>query len=200
MTELAQQRLQLVNEHMARRPLTTAQNSLNFLNSLTHQKLHDMGIKDRISIVLSVKKIINKHHLMKIVLDKSEELRAQVNKFRQEFKGLFEEGLPCFWDEAGKILPPEHYHHLLVRARMDHTKFNSLEKNLTGQTIIDMLAEDFEILQKFVAIRARLPKKSYEAYMELEVAIREMIESDTPSSEQWKAVERFGRTRYIPPP
>ena len=56
---------------------------------------------------------------------------------------------------------------------MDHAKFNSLEKSLTGQTIIDMLAEDFEILQNFVVIRARLPKKSYEAYMELEVAIRE---------------------------
>ena len=49
---LAHQRLKLVNEHMERRPLTTAQNTLNFLNSLTYQKLHDMGIKDRISIVL----------------------------------------------------------------------------------------------------------------------------------------------------
>ena len=36
LTELAQQRLKLVDEHMARRPLTTAQNTLNFLNSLTH--------------------------------------------------------------------------------------------------------------------------------------------------------------------
>ena len=70
LTESAQQRLKLVNEHMARRPLTTAQNTLNFLNSLTYQKLHDMGIKDRISIVLSAKKIIHKHHLMKIVQDK----------------------------------------------------------------------------------------------------------------------------------
>ena len=49
---LAHQRLKLVSEHMAQRPLSTAQNVLNFLKSLTYQKLHDMGIKDRISIVL----------------------------------------------------------------------------------------------------------------------------------------------------
>ena len=65
---------------------------------------------------------------------------------------------------------------------------------------MDMLTEDFEILQKFAIIRARSPKKSYEAFMELEVAIREMMECDTPSSEQWKAVERFGKTKYILPP
>ena len=124
----------------------------------------------------------------------------QVTKFKQEFKELFEDGLPSFWNEEGKMLLPEHYHHLLVRARMDHSKFNSLEKNLTGQTIVDMLTEDFKVLQKFAIIRARLPKKSYEAYMELEVAIREMMECDTPSSEQWKAIERFGKTKYILPP
>ena len=60
-----------------------------------------MGIKDRISIVLWVKKIIHKHHLMKTVQDKSEELLVQVNKFKQEFKELFEDGLLSFWDKEG---------------------------------------------------------------------------------------------------
>ena len=88
----------------------------------------------------------------------------------------------------------EHYHNLLVQFHMDHSKFNDLEKILSGRTIVDMLTEDFKILQKFAIIRSRLPRKSYEAYMELEVSIREMTECDTPNSEQWKAVERFGKT------
>ena len=33
---LAHQRLKLVNKHIGKRPLTTAQNALNFLNSLTY--------------------------------------------------------------------------------------------------------------------------------------------------------------------
>ena len=80
---------------------------------------------------------------------------------------------------------------------MDHSKFDDLEKILTGKTIVDKLIEDFEILQKFLLVRKGLPKVSYEAYMELEVSIREMMECDTLSTEQWKAVERFGKTKYI---
>ena len=80
---------------------------------------------------------------------------------------------------------------------MDHSKFNDLEKSLTGKTIVDMLTEDFQIFQKFLLVRKGFPKVSYEAYMELEVSIQEMMECDTPSAEQWKAVERFGKTKYI---
>ena len=74
----------------------------------------------------------------------------------------------------------EHYHRLLVQSCMDHSKF-----------------DDLEILQKFLLVRKGLPKVSYEVYMELEVAIREMMECDTPISEQWKGVERFEKTKYI---
>ena len=131
---------------MEKRPLATAQNTLNFLNSLTYQKLHEMGIKDRVSIVMWAKKIIHKHHLIKTVQDKSEGFLLQVNNFRQDFKELFEDGLPSFWDEEGRMFSQEHYHNLLVQCRMDHSKFNELEKSLTGKTIVDMLTEDFEIL------------------------------------------------------
>ena len=123
----------------------------------------------------------------------------QVNNFKQDFKELFKDGLPSFWDAKGWMFSQEHYHSLLVQCYMDHSKFNDLEKILTGKAIVDRLTEDFEILQKFAIIRSRLPKKSYEAYMELEVSIRKMMECDTPSSEQWKDVERFGKTKYILP-
>ena len=86
---------------------------------------------------------------------------------------------------------------MLVQNRMDHSKFDDLEKSLTGKTIVDKLTEDFKILQKFTIIISRLPKVSYEAYMELEVSIREMMDCDTPSAEQWKSVERFRKTKYI---
>ena len=91
----------------------------------------------------------------------------------------------------------EHYHSLLVQSHMDHSKFEDLEKGLTGKVIVDKLTEDSEILQKFLIIRRGLPKIYYEYYMELEVSIQEMMEYDTPSAEQWKAIERFGKTKYI---
>ena len=80
---------------------------------------------------------------------------------------------------------------------MDHSKFDDLVKGLMGKVIVDKLIEDFEILHKFLIIRGGLPKVSYEAYMEMEVSIREMIEYDIPSAEQWRAIERFGKKKYI---
>ena len=99
---------------MERKPLATAQNALNFLNSLTYQKLHDIGVKDRIAMVLWAKKFIHKHHLMKAVQDKADEMISQVDDFKQDFKELFEDGLPSFWDEKGRMFSQEHYHSLLV--------------------------------------------------------------------------------------
>ena len=79
---LAHQKLKLVNENMERKPLATAQNALNFLNSLTYQKLHDIGVKDRIEMVLWAKTFIHKHHLMKAVQHKADEMISQVNDFK----------------------------------------------------------------------------------------------------------------------
>ena len=80
---------------------------------------------------------------------------------------------------------------------MDHSKFDDLVKGLTRKVIVDKLIEDFEILQKFLIINGGLPTVSYESYMDLEVSIQEMIEYDIPSVEQWRAIERFGKTKYI---
>ena len=91
----------------------------------------------------------------------------------------------------------EQYHNLLVQSCMDHSKFDNLEKGMTRKAIVDKLKEDFEILQKFLIIRRGLPKISYESYMEMEVSIRKMIEYDIPSTEQWRAIERFGKMKYI---
>ena len=110
-------------------------------------------------------------------------MATQVDNLKQHFNELFEDGLPSFWDAEGRLFSQEHYHNLLVQSRMDHSKFDDLEKGLTGKAIVDKLTEDFEIFQKFLLIRRRLPKVSYEAYMELEVSIQEMMKCDTPSAE-----------------
>ena len=74
LVNLANQTLKLVNETMERKPLGIAQNALNFLNSLTYKKLHDIGVKDRVAMVLWEKRFIHKHHLMETVQDKDDEM------------------------------------------------------------------------------------------------------------------------------
>ena len=53
---------------------------------------------------------------------------------------------------------------------------------LWSAKFVDKLTEDFEILKKFLIIRGGFPTVSYEAYVDMEVSIREMIEYDTPGA------------------
>ena len=182
---------------MEKKPLNTTQNALNFLNSLTYQKLQEIGINDKVTIVLWSKKFINKHQLMKVVQDKANAMSPQINDFSRAFKELFEDDLPYFWDDEGRLFSQEHYHNLLVQNCMDHSKFEDLVKGLTEKIIIEKLTRDFKILQKFLIIRGGFPTVSYEAYVDLKVSIREMIEYDTPSAEQWRTLKRFRKTKYI---
>ena len=134
---------------------------------------------------------------MKVVQDKENKMYSQIKDFRLAFKYLFDDGLPCFWDDKGRLFSQEQYHSLLVHNRMDHSKFEDLVKGLTGKVIVEKLTEDFEILDKFLIIKKGLLAVSYEAYVDLEVSIKEMIEYDTPNMEQWKVMWKFGNTNYI---
>ena len=67
LVNLAAQRLKLANETMEKKSLNTAHNAINFLNSLTYQNLQDIGIKDKVAIILWEKRFIYKHQLMKVV-------------------------------------------------------------------------------------------------------------------------------------
>ena len=97
------QRLKLANETMEKKLLNTAHNAMNFLNSPTYQNLQVIGIKDRVEIVLWVKKFINKLQLMKVVQHKANQMSSQIKDFRTNFKDLFDDGLPCLWDDEGQL-------------------------------------------------------------------------------------------------
>ena len=103
LVNLASQILKLENETMEKKPLNTAHNAMNFLNSLTYQNLQDIGIKERVAIVLWAKKFINKIQLMKVVQDKVNQMSSQIKDFRTNFKDLFDDGLPCLWDDEGQL-------------------------------------------------------------------------------------------------
>jgi hypothetical protein len=47
---------------------------------------------------------------------------------------------------------------------MDHSKFKTLEENLKGDTLVEHLITDFEILNQFKAIKIGLPVMTYVFY------------------------------------
>ena len=106
-------------------------------------------------------------------------MSSQIKDFRATFQNLFDDGLPSFWDDEGRLFSQEQYHSLLVQNCMDHSKFEDLVKGLTGKVIVEKLTEDSEISDRFLIIKKGLPVVSYESYVDLEVSIREMTDYDT---------------------
>ena len=144
--DLALQRCKLVNENIDKNPLDTSQNVVNFLKNLTYEYIQEMGIRDRLAIILWARKFINKHNLVKVVQEKENQMFLEVKDFNKIFQKHFNEGLPPFWDDNGKLFFQEQYHRLLVQDHMDHSKFEELTKALTGKVIIETLTDDFENL------------------------------------------------------
>ena len=121
-----------------------------------------------------------------------------MEKSVQEVKDLFEElfikGLPPFWDGKGKLYDEEEYNSRLAQCRMDHSKFEILEENLKGATLVECLITYFEILYQFKKVNIRLLAMVYASCIDLEILIKEMMDYDIPSELQWKEIVRMGKT------
>ena len=66
-------------------------------------------------------------------------MSSQIKVFRISFQDLFDDGIPYFWDDEGRLFSQEHYHSLLVQNRMDHSKFEDLVKGLIGKMNVEKL-------------------------------------------------------------
>jgi cobalamin biosynthesis Co2+ chelatase CbiK len=78
---------------------------------------------------------------------------------------------------------------------MDHSKFEILEENLKGATLVEYLITDFEILNQFKTVKIGLPVMTYASCIDLEILIKEMMDYDIPSDLQWKEVVWLGKTK-----
>ena len=105
--DLALQRCKLVNENLDKKPLDNAQNVVNFLKTLTYEDMQEMEIRDRLAIILWARKLVNKHNLVKVVQEKENHMLMEVKYFKKMFQEQFDEGLPPFWDDNGKLFSQE---------------------------------------------------------------------------------------------
>jgi hypothetical protein len=89
----------------------------------------------------------------------------------------------------------EEYNDYLNQRKMDHSKFENLEENMKGATLVEHLITNFEILNQFKAVKLGLPIMSYACCIDLEILIKEMTEYDIPYDWQWKEIVQLGRTK-----
>jgi hypothetical protein len=136
----------VVNESLVKKPSEWAQNAINILKSIPTADLQTIGVKDRTALIIWARRVIDKHNLLKSVQTKATRMEQSVQEFKDLVEELFIKGLPPFWDGKGKLYDQEEYNTRLTQCSMDHSKFETMEENLKGATLVEHLITDFEIL------------------------------------------------------
>ena len=93
------------------------------------------------------------------------------------------------------MLTKDEYYEKLIASRKDHGNFAD-ESATIWQGNVDKLANEFEILFTFKEACAHLKIFSYNDHIELCMLAKEISTLELLFLAQWKAVERFGRTKY----
>ena len=142
------------------------------------------------------RKVVNKHQHLDTVQAKINIMVHQLNLFRDKFDPLFKKGLPFFWEEKGSMLTKKEYQDKLIECEMDHTNFADMHQSLSRKIIVEKLADEFEMFFAFKEACACLQNYSYRDHVELRMLSKEMFTLDLPSTNQWKTVEKYGRSKY----
>lgn len=186
----------VLNDTMVKRIPDIAQNAINLLKIVTNEQLHTLQVKDRITVIMWAKRVICKHNFANSVKAKAEEMRNVVHQMKNIFQPLFKINLPTFWNSLDKLIPATEYQPALLASRMDSSKLNELPGSLSGPTIVDRLSDDFIILHQFRNLREFMPPMSYTQCIELQILLKEMLDNEMLTDEQWKQVERLGQMKY----
>ena len=79
---VARQSRTAVKEALNKKPVDTTNNTINFLNTLSEEYLRTMGIKYRITMITSARKVVGKHQHLETVQAKIVIMQHQVKIFK----------------------------------------------------------------------------------------------------------------------
>jgi hypothetical protein len=75
----------IVNETLLKRPLEITQNAINLINEISSAHLQTLRVKDRTIVTIWVRKIIGKLSQMRNVQPKADQMKQNVQSFKDFF-------------------------------------------------------------------------------------------------------------------
>ena len=95
------------------------------------------------------------------------------------------------------MLSQNEYHESLTRCGLDHSKFVDMQQSLARNIIVKKIADEFELVFTFRATCTKFSDFLYRDHVELCVLEKEVFVLYLSTVAQWKAVNKFGRSKYI---
>lgn len=84
-------------------------NIIRFLNYTSKYELEDVGISDRTTTILEVKKFLTNRNLIDQLEERCETLELQVNRFTNRIEALIQKELPNIYVINEKLVTQEDY-------------------------------------------------------------------------------------------
>ena len=75
---------------------------------------------------------------------------------------MFDEELPLFWDERKVLLSKAVYDGKLTHEKMNHQKFQDMDRILNGEIVVVKLGSDFDILSQLCKMQSQLSPSTLE--------------------------------------
>jgi hypothetical protein len=97
-------------------------------------------------MVMETEIIFTKRNLIQQAQNECIALKRSVKFFSNKFENLVKMGLPLVWDKEGTFLSYENYITILFLSREKDDKFQNMANTLRGQTIVDLVIDDFYLL------------------------------------------------------
>ena len=175
--------------HLHKSPTEKALMIIKFLKFSSDETLQAFKINDRYQTIMLLQRVVDKEELVNKVHTKIEALQKEIKDMYALFKPLMEKGLPFFWDDQNRLLKKEQYENLIVAKRNDHTQFDDLEGNLSGEVLVVKLGDIFDLLN--LAKRIKLPSLEVEEYINLELLAIQMKDLMLPNRNQFKELSKM---------
>ena len=77
-------------------------------------------------------------------------------------------------------------------------QFKDMQQALSGKTIFDKLANDFELWFDLKAMYSKVPRASYSEAMDLKAQAYDMAMMPLPNSDMWRIIRQYGSVKLPP--
>jgi len=106
--KVALEEIQKTEEELGRKP-EEAIRLINFLNSKNRYQLEELGIEDRTTTSLEIKKVLTKRSLMRNLERRCQNMQEEIDDFMEKFGILQSKGLPSPLVMNDKLMKHEDY-------------------------------------------------------------------------------------------
>jgi len=109
-----------------------APNIIKFINSKTKYELEELGISDRTSTILEVKKFFIKRNLIDQLEERCETLKLGVNRVSNRVESLIQQGFAIIYVINDKLITHEYYVLKMKEVARSNIKFSGIKRSMTA--------------------------------------------------------------------